>query len=233
MTAANIMRALTGITSAQTSNSIITKMSFGSLVAFVVSLFAMLSPLGSLAYAEEVPPWVEIRELLWAGSGCPAGSVASSIASDYKAFSLAFDSYIASAGPDIPITENRKNCNLIIRLSFPSGWSFTIFNMDYRGFASLDEHVDGKQRSAYFFEGQYPSSALQTTLVGPYDDNYEIGDTVDLAVYSPCGEDRALNINTEVRVNNRKNRNGYGLMTTDTITGELLHIYRLKWRKCY
>jgi hypothetical protein len=200
------------------------KISFESVIAYTMSLFATLSPLKSLAYAENVPPWVEIRELLWAGSGCPSGSVAPSVTLNQK--ELVFSSLTASAGPDIPINEKRKNCNLILRLAVPHGWSFSIFSVDYHGFASLDKRVKGTQRSAYFFEGQYPSSVLQTTLVGPFDDNYEIRDTVDLHVYSPCGEDRALNINTEVRVNNRKNRWGTGLIKLNKIRLGFI------WRHC-
>jgi hypothetical protein len=198
-----------------------------------MSLFATLSPMGSLA-APAAPAQVVIHDLTWAGTGCPRDSVASSVAPDRKAFSLAFSLYFASAGPGIPITENRKNCNLILRLSFPQGWSFTIFNVDYRGYALLDPRVSATQRSAYFFEGEFPSTALRTTLRGPFDDNYEIRDTLglDAVVWSPCGEDRALNVNTEVRVNNRSNRQGSGLITNDTITGELEHTYGIRWRRC-
>jgi hypothetical protein len=190
------------------------KISFESVIALTMSLFATLSPLGSLAYAENVPPWVEIRDLQWAGSGCPSDSVAPRVTLSQKELRLVFYSLTASAGPDIPITEKRKNCSLILRLAVPHGWSFTIFSVDYRGFASLDDLVEGTQRSAYFFEGDFPSAVLQTTLLGPFDEYYKIYDTLSLAdaVWSPCGEDRALNINTEVRVSNRENRWGSGLI---------------------
>lgn len=199
-------------------------------------VFAACVSLAPVVRAQTAPPasQVTIRSLEWAGSGCPPGSVEGSVASDAKAFSLLFSQYQASVGPGIPIGESRKNCNLLLRLKFPQGWSFTILNVDYRGYASLDNRVRGTQRSGYFFEGQFPSGALRSDLVGPFDDNYEVRDRLglDTVVWSPCGVDRALNINTEVRVNNRSNPRGSGLITTDNITGELTHVYGLQWRRC-
>jgi hypothetical protein len=178
---------------------------------------------------QDAPDQVVITELKWAGSGCPPGSpVTSSVVRNRKALSLVFSSLDASAGPGVPITENRENCNLILRLSVPQGWSFTLFSADYRGFANLDRLVQATLRSAYFFEGEFPSSALEAHLVGPIDKKYRIRDTLDLdeVGWSPCGEDRALNVNTEVRVNNRSNRRGSGLIELNkTLLG-------IKWRRC-
>lgn len=203
---------------------------FWGLVALTMSFVVGTPALADAPPANEVT----IQSISWAGSGCPPGSVQGSMAPDAQAFSLLFSQYIASAGPGIPVTQNRKNCDLLVRLRFPQGWSFSVFTVDYRGYATLDARVRGTQRSAYFFEGQFPSAALRTDLVGPYDANYEIRDTLGLSavVWSPCGAARALNINTEVRVNNRDNRQGSGLMTTDNITGELTHIYGVQWRRC-
>ena len=42
-----------------------------------------------------------------------------------------------------------------------------------------------------------------TNLIGPFDDNYKKTDTfsIDSTVWSPCGYDGMLNINSEVRIN--------------------------------
>ena len=41
-----------------------------------------------------------------------------------------------------------------------------------------------------------------TNLIGPFDDNYKKTDTfsIDSTVWSPCGYDGMLNINSEVRI---------------------------------
>jgi len=206
------------------------------LIGAPIVLFTM----GPMAYGQAVllPPVgsVTIRNLTWAGSGCPADTVSKNLDRDAQAFTLAFDSFIAVAGPTITDPrENRKNCNIIIDFTFPSGWSFTIFTVDYRGFAELDRWVTATQRSAYFFEGQFPSAALSTRLVGPIAGiNYERRDSLGLLnrIWSPCGGGRALNINAEVRVSNMANRQGSGQMTLDTVTGTVQHIYGLQWRRC-
>jgi hypothetical protein len=70
---------------------------------------------------------------------------------------------------------------------------------------------------------------------GPLDQNYQIRDTLGLTalVWSPCGAQRALNINTEIRTENTANPSGHGLMTTDSIDGEVKLIYGIQWRRCH
>lgn len=67
---------------------------------------------------------------------------------------LIFDQYVASMGTGVPITENRKNCQLNINLQYPGGFQYSIFSADYRGFAELDAGVNGTQQSTYYFSGQ-------------------------------------------------------------------------------
>lgn len=72
-------------------------------------------------------------------------------------FTLISDEYVASIGPGVPITENRKNCQLDINLQYPSGFQYSVFNADYRGYAALDANVTGTQQSTYYFSGRrYP-----------------------------------------------------------------------------
>lgn len=181
------------------------------------------------------PPWVQIRDISYAGSGCPVGSVAENLASDYKAFTLLFDQYFAEVGPGVPYKEKRKNCQVIVDLDFPQGWSYTIFEVDYRGYVSLDNGVQGVQKSTYYFQGQRQTAPLSTSMWGPLDKDYHIRDTLGISalVWSPCGMNRALNINSQVRVDNRRNRNGFGLMTLDSLDGQLKHIYNVRWRRCW
>lgn len=178
------------------------------------------------------PNTVSIKSIAYAGSGCPAGTVSESLAPDAKAFTLLFDSYVAEAGRGIPLRESRKNCQLAVDLRFPQGWSFTIVDVDYRGYASIDRGATGMQKTNYYFQGQRMGPSLQTTLRGPFNDDYHIRDTlgVDAVVYSPCGLTRALNLNTQVRVQARGSSQAF--MTIDSIDGELTHIYGIKWRRC-
>jgi hypothetical protein len=181
------------------------------------------------------PDWVKIHSLSWAGSGCPAGSVAENIAPDFTAFTLLFDSYVAEIGPGQPLSKSRRNCQILIDLDFPQGWSFTMFDADYRGYLSVEAGVSGSQQSQYYFQGETQTARLQTKLVGPYDGDYQMRDTLtlDAEVWSGCGAHRALIINTDVRLMNTSGGSkAQGLMTLDSVNGKVTHIYGMQWRRC-
>jgi hypothetical protein len=181
------------------------------------------------------PDWVRIRSISWAGSGCPAGSVAENLAPDFQAFTLVFDSYVAEIGPQLPLSLSRRNCQILIDLDFPQGWSYSVFNVDYRGFINLEPGVWGVQQSAYYFQGEFRTARLHTTLYGPSVSDYQIRDSLglDALVWAPCGAHRALNINSAARVvNGSGDLDARGLLTTDSIDGKVTHIYGLQWRRC-
>ncbi|MGI0117730.1 DUF4360 domain-containing protein [Zooshikella sp. RANM57] len=168
------------------------------------------------------------------GTGCPSGTVAATVAPDGKSFVLGFDAYIAEVGPNIPNREGRKNCTLTAQLNIPNGYSFTIVDVNYRGYAALEEGVNALQQSRYFFAGYPQEARLKTEFNGPYDDNYLISDRLGLhsVVWSSCGAKEPVVVSTELRVNNNGNTNARGLITTDTIDGKLTHQYGIQFREC-
>lgn len=198
------------------------------------TLVAWLGLTASPAAAIDKPDYVRIRSIHYAGSGCPAGSVAENVSPDLTAFTLLFDSYIAEAGPGVPASQKRKNCQVTLDLDIPQGWSFTIADIDYRGYASLERGVTGLQKATYYFQGQSTQVSGETSLRGEMDRDYHIRDELVLTaeVWSPCGASRALNINSQVRVDNTRNPRGYGMLTTDSMDGVFTTIYNLKWRRC-
>lgn len=176
-----------------------------------------------------------VENIKYNGSGCPLGSVDPSISDDAKAFTLTFGQYMAEVGPGVSFAESRKNCQLDISLHVPSGWAYTITNVDYRGYARLDRGVVGTQKSTYYFMGNSMENANgQSTFTGPFDGDYGIRDTIAFStlVWSRCGVSRNLEINTQVRLDNSRNRRGAGIMTVDSIDGEIKQIYHLQWRRC-
>jgi hypothetical protein len=187
-----------------------------------------------VAMADPDPTQVYIQRIDYAGTGCPAGSVSGNIALDAKAFTLLFDNFVADAGPHIPLTEARKNCQLNIQLHVPQGWSYAIATVDYRGYMLLDPSVTATQRSTYYYAGSLQQASAQSTWAGPQDQDYVVRDTLGLAslVWSPCGAQRNLNINAEVRVNNRITPGSSGMLTVDSIDGKVEQIYGFLWRRC-
>ncbi|WP_431720434.1 DUF4360 domain-containing protein [Zooshikella sp. RANM57] len=198
----------------------------------VFTLFTGLT-LASIASASSSIP-VTIDLVKNSGTGCPSGTVSTTVAPDGKSFVLGFDAYIAEVGPSVPYRESRKNCTLTAQLNIPNGYAFTIVDVNYRGYASLENGVNAVQQSRYFF-ARYPQEArLKTDFNGPYDDNYLISDRLGLhsVVWSSCGAKEPVVINTELRVNDGGNSNARGLITTDTIDGKLSHQYGIQFRKC-
>lgn len=195
------------------------------------TLFALLAVAGT-AIADPNPSQVYIAGIAFAGSGCPAGSVSQMVSPDAKAFTLLFDSYIAEAGPGVALSQSRKNCQIAVDLRFPQGWSYTIFDVDYRGYAKLDPGTIGTQKTTYYFQGSSQQISLQSNYTGPKDNDYHIHDTLGVSalVWSPCGATRAVNMNTQVRVSASGGRRA--LMTTDSIDGQLTHRYGIRWRRC-
>lgn len=204
------------------------KLNLGSLLAAAALLTSTAN-----AYAE-APSEVKIQSISYAGSGCPAGTVAENLSPDQLAFTLLFDAFIAEAGPGVPVREKRKNCQLLVDLRFPPGWTFTIASVDHRGYAALERKVIGTHKASYYFQGQAATGSVVTTLKGPKDVDYHLRDLVGLSsvVYAPCGARRALNINTQVQVDNSANKRASGLMTVDSIDGQVAQIYHLKWSRC-
>jgi hypothetical protein len=202
------------------------------------SILKVCAPLLALAVSgsafADAPAYVRVRNISYAGSGCPAGSVAGNTSPDRQAFTLLFDQYIAEVGPGVPLNQKRKNCQINVDLDFPSGWSYTIFTVDYRGYVSLERNVKGTQQSSYYFQGQGRTATLKTLMNGPIDQNYQIRDTLGLSatVWSPCGAQRALNINSQLILDNSRARNSSGLLTTDSVDGELKLVYGIQWQRC-
>lgn len=177
---------------------------------------------------------VTVQVVSAAGSGCPSGSVSSVIAPDGKSFILGFDEYLAEAGPGIPLSKGRKFCNLAIVMNVPNGVSYTIADVNYRGYAFLEEGIEALQKSTYFFAGNIAQASMRSAFKGPFDDDYVVGDSVGFnsVLWSECSGEQPVSIKTEVRVNNMFNRQGSGIITTDTIDGRLTHQYGLRFREC-
>jgi len=120
---------------------------------FLTALLGLASAAPAAEPRADVPKDITIQSVKYAGSGCPAGSVASTLSNDKTLLTLAFDTYVAQSGQGIKTAENRKNCNLILQLKYPSGYQYSLFTADYRGFASIGAGSTGTVKSTYFFSG--------------------------------------------------------------------------------
>ena len=182
------------------------------------------------------PAYLRIRGLTDNGSGCPLGSVASNVSPDATAFTLIFDNYVAEAGPGVSLANSRKNCQLALDLDYPDGWSFSVVHLVYRGYVSLDPLVNALQKSTFYFQGSAAQESRETPFYGAQDTDFTVEDYIPTQqlIWSPCHVQRALNINSQVRLDTRSAaRNARGLITTDSIDGETqAFTYGLAWQRC-
>ena len=208
---------------------------FGSLSTLIA--LSMATPLVSAAYYNHPDAPVTIERIKYGGTGCPQGTAAISIADDQQTFTAIFDQYVASLGPGIPLTENRKACQLDVNFAIPPGWSYTIFDATYRGYTSLDYKVKSTQSSTYYFSGESKQMTLSTNWFGPKSEDYIFTNELGLEAYawSPCGEERNLQMKTSLSLTKLYGaaRSAQGLITTDSIDGKVTMTFGWLWKKCY
>ncbi|KAJ7597537.1 hypothetical protein C8J56DRAFT_1159420 [Mycena floridula] len=205
---------------------------------FFLSRILILASTASLAVAQATtaaPPAFNITSLIANGSGCPPGSIVYVLNNDHTAVTITFSQYEASAGPGIPLSDDRKNCAISLNIHVPQGFSFAITDVDYRGFYQMDPKVKVIHGALYYFQGNLIQSQANSTLVGPLDGaNYVFRDEFNLSptIDAPCGEDTVLNINSEVFVDNSANPSGFGIISQDSIDAGLTQTFNFQWLTC-
>ncbi|KAF2186735.1 hypothetical protein K469DRAFT_630701 [Zopfia rhizophila CBS 207.26] len=191
-------------------------------------------PLGDVVQGDKPDPTqVQIRGLTYGGTGCPQKSLSYQISGDRTTVTLIFDAYIASIGPGISVVEQRKNCQLNVDITYPGGFQYSILSADYRGYAALQKGVTGTLKSTYYFSGQQDQSSTEYQFVGPLTGDYLKHDQADSTsvVWSPCGAEGMLNINSQVRLQS-SNTSATGLLTTDSTDLKFTQVVYVQWQKC-
>jgi hypothetical protein len=189
---------------------------------------------GDFDEPQSIPNEVTISDVRFGGSGCPDGSVSASLSPDYQALTLIFDEYMAEVGPEVATSKKRLFCHIVMQLHFPAGFSYSLVDLTYQGFASLDAGLTATQKSTYFFQGDMKDDrySFNTRLYGQMDGDYVRTDSLGLLSWSSCDKKRGLNIVTSVQLDNKYNRKGTGMITLDSVDGQVTERYGLRWRKC-
>jgi Domain of unknown function (DUF4360) len=206
----------------------------GSLVA---SLLAAPTVANEATETAAPPPErITIEVVAVNGSGCPAGTTAVAAASDNSAFTVTYSEYLAQVGVGARVTDFRKNCQLGLLVHVPPGFTFAIAQADYRGFAHLQPGATGLQRAGYYLQAEPATAYINHGFRGPYSDYWQTTDRADVAslVYSPCGEDTILNVNTELRVSAGTSDPAAttSFITMDSADGSVRTTYHFSWQTC-
>ncbi|KAI8893229.1 hypothetical protein BC833DRAFT_609098 [Globomyces pollinis-pini] len=204
-------------------------MQFSSLLLSLSSVLAATVPISG---APPNPNQVYIKEITYGGTGCPANTVAIAMSEDRTTFTLIFDQFVASSGPGTTVTDFRKNCQVNVDLRYPSGFSYSIAQVDYRGYVNVPAGLTATQKSNYYFSGQQNQISAQSVFTGPYTKDYLVSDKIEIAkyVWSPCGSVARGNVNAQVRLEG--NTSLAGQITVDSIDGKVKQTFGIIWKTC-
>lgn len=198
-----------------------------------VSLVLFALPAPRLAMAQEAPAPGEVRvtDLSYRGSGCPRDSVDWVLAIDGHALSVLFSRFTAEDGPDVASPNRRKACRITVDLTYPAGWQYAIYKVDYRGGAVLAQGGWGRQQARLHIRGAgaVPS---HMRIDGPYFDDYVVSSRLEPnpRAWSQCRGDGTLTIDTSIHV--KAPRGSSALMTVDSVDGVVEQTYNIEWRRC-
>ncbi|MBB2503511.1 DUF4360 domain-containing protein [Amycolatopsis echigonensis] len=107
---------------------------------------------------------------------------------------------------------------------------------DYRGFGHLENGAYGVERANYYFQGNSPTAYETHRLDGFYDNDWRFSDSTDIdaIIYEPCGQERNLNLNTELRAyaGTSDPAKTTSFLTTDSTDGSVQTVYRFAWKSC-
>ncbi|MCS7483438.1 DUF4360 domain-containing protein [Umezawaea endophytica] len=197
-------------------------------------LLSAIIPTGTAEFASP-PSGVTVDVVTVNGSGCPAGTASVAPSSDGRSFRVSFSEFLAQSGPAAKPTDFRKNCQLSLRIDNADGMSYGISRITYRGFGHLAAGAQGLQRATYYFAGQSSTTMRSHSFSGPFSDDWETSDSSangDIT-YSPCGENRNLNINSELRVNRgTSDARETNFLAMDSAAGRVSATYEFDWKSC-
>lgn len=189
--------------------------------------------LGALAMAGSASAQDGIRLGIpgYGGTGCPAGSVSTTLSPDEKSLSLIFDEYSVSAGGTTGRSFDRKSCNVAIPVHVPQGYSVAVLAVDYRGFNHLPTGATSQFNVEYFFAGGRGPS-FRRNFFGALDSDYTISNELqaESVVWSACGADVNLRTNSSMRLSTVRNAEAMATVDSEDVNAAI--VYHLQWRAC-
>jgi hypothetical protein len=206
----------------------------GIVVVAGMILSALAAPVDSAAAtapAEKIT--LDVKTIN--GSGCPAGTATASadVASDNTSFTVHYTNFTAKAGGGASALDARKNCQINVLVHVPQGFTYAIAGVEYRGFAHIESGASALEQANYYFAGTSPTARVRHTYPGPFHGVWRASDTTDVAalVFAPCGEDRNLNINAELRAD-AGTSSGTSYIEMDSEHASVDTIYHFAWKDC-
>ena len=166
----------------------------------------------------------------YGGPGCPGGTAAVALSRDGKNLSLRFVRYQVAAGGARSF--DRKSCNLAIPVHVPAGQSVSILSVAYRGFNRLPASAKSEfQVESFFSGGRGP--VFKRSFPGPQQGVFAVAENaaVTSGVWSACGADVILRINSSLLVNSGNGQTASASVASQDVRTAAI-IYSLQSRHC-
>ncbi|KAF8150803.1 hypothetical protein B0H34DRAFT_152669 [Crassisporium funariophilum] len=146
-------------------------------------------------------------------AGCVPGSVTANVTADAKNISVKYGSFVANAGPSFGYDDNRKNCQLTLSVKVPAGYQFAFDRFSHNGAYSIAAGVKATYNTSYYFQAAIEEAQGGTTSLGPAKEDGALTGLLTPILWSPCGQNVLVGINTAVRVDNSANTGASGTLT--------------------
>jgi hypothetical protein len=164
------------------------------------------------------------------GSGCRKDTATVAVSADNTAFTVTYSGYLVETGGKKK--DQQKDCKLRLKVGVPKGFTYTISNVDYRGYARLETGATGRMGADYSFQGGKQAVAVNHPFTAPVDDDWQVSDT-QTAGFEPCGKQRDLNIDTELDVGaGTSDPTTTSVVSMDSTDGAVQTTYHLTWQTC-
>jgi hypothetical protein len=207
-----------------------------AIAAGAMMLSSLSAPVtGSGMHIVAPPDEMTVSVVYANGSGCKPGTAAVEVSPDKKAFTVTYSAFTAQVGPESSPTDFRKNCQLGLNVDVPSGYTYAIAQADYRGYARLEKGAYASQRAFYYFQGMSHTTETNRKFNGFLDDFWQETDLVEVEslTWHPCGAQRYLNVNTDLRVNRgTSDKTTTSFITMDSSDMSLTTLYRVVFAEC-
>jgi uncharacterized protein DUF4360 len=165
------------------------------------------------------------------GSGCAPGTATVIANSDNTGFRIRYHDFVAEAGGSADPTDRRKNCQVGVVVNTPAGWTFAVAEADYRGRARLSSGATALQRTNYYWQGSSANSRTEETFAGPLNGYWATRDVAPVLIYTPCDDQRVLNINTELRVDGGSSL-AKSSVSMSSSQGDVDTLFNFSWTRC-
>jgi hypothetical protein len=188
-------------------------------VTAVLAVLLMLAPPVTAAPAR-------VGTIGLGGPGCPAGSAAATITADGH-LSIRFTRFQVSAGGARSF--DRKACSLSIPISVPAGMAVAIVGVQYRGTNNLPAGARSTISAEIFFAGGR-GPVVSRSFSGPLNRSFSYSTAAAGTVWSDCGADLNLRVNSSLRVTTSGGRAARASIRSQDVGAALL--YELRYRRC-